>query len=112
MGLFEYHCWVFPTKILNHLMVETSEGNAKNTKYVYVNSVVKGTFSENSEVHQRTLEHLEWKFLGYFQNLKPMEIAKRANSMICTSIKVIHFCQIIRVWRNIWACHAHLCFET
>ena len=47
-------------------MVETSEGNAKNTKYVYVNSVVKGTFSENSEVHQRTLEHLEWKFLGDF----------------------------------------------
>ena len=44
MGLFEYHCLVFPTKISSHLMVETSKGNAKNTKYVYVDSVVKGTF--------------------------------------------------------------------
>ena len=37
-------CWVFPTKISSHLMVETSQGNPKNTKYVYVDSVVKGTF--------------------------------------------------------------------
>ena len=46
-----------------------------------------------------------------FLNLKPMEIAKRPCNIICRSIKVMHFCQIIRAWLNIGVCHAHLKFE-
>ena len=61
---------------------------------------------------QRTLDTWNGMLWEIFLNLKPMEIAKRPYNIICRSIKVMHFCQIIRAWLNIGACHAHLKFET
>ena len=60
---------------------------------------------------QRTLDTWNGIFLEIFLNLKPMKIAKKSYSIICRSINVMHFCQIIRAWLNIRACHAHLKFE-
>ena len=60
---------------------------------------------------QRTLDTWNGMLWEIFLNLKPMEIAKRPYNIICRSIKVMHFCQIIRAWLNIWARHAHLKFE-
>ena len=51
---------------------------------------------------QRTLDTWNGMLWEIFLNLKPMEIAKRPYNIICRSIKVMHFCQIIRAWLNIW----------
>ena len=64
-----------------------------------------------TRVSQRTLDTWNGMLWEIFLNLKPMEIAKRPYNIICRSIKVMHFCQIIRAWLNIGACHAHLKFE-
>ena len=60
---------------------------------------------------QRTLEHLEWNLLGEFSEFKTNGDTKRSYNIICRSIKVMHFCQIIWARLNIGACHAHLKFE-
>ena len=40
-----------------------------------------------------------------------MGIAKSPNNTICTSIKIVNFCQIRKAQLNIWTCHAHFNFE-
>ena len=66
---------------------------------------------DQGTVGQRTLDTWNGILWEIFLNLKPMEIAKRPYNIICRSIKVMHFCQIIWAWLNIRACHAHLKFE-
>ena len=60
------------------------------------------------EEHWSSWNGIFWEI---FLNLKQMEIAKRPYNIICRSIQVMHFCQIIRAWLNIRACHTHLKFE-
>ena len=60
-----------------------------------------------------TMNHWHWtpKLWGIFLNLKLIEVTERSLNIICSSIKVVHFCQIGRAWLNLWGCHAHLNFE-
>ena len=65
-------------------------------------------FSTLGKEHWSTWSGIFWDI---FLILKPIKIAKRPYDIICRSIKVMHFCQIIWAWLNIRACHAHLKFQ-
>ena len=79
--------------------------------YLVVVKIFLPRYKVCRNLRQRTLDTWNGMFWEIFLNLKPMEIAKRPYNIICRSIKVMHFCQILRVWLNIGACHAHLKFE-
>ena len=61
-----------------------------------LNQIKNGKILRFREPTQRTLETWNGIFWEIFLNLKPMEIAKKPYNIICRSIKVMHFCQIIR----------------
>ena len=63
-----------------------------------------------SQPTQRTLDTWNGIFWNIYQNFKPMEIAIKPYNIVCSSLKVMHFCQIIRAWLNIGARYTHLKF--
>ena len=105
--------WIWQTQ---NYLIFTDEQMIQLTKFFHLpltlNLTASLPFTRMHNQEQRTLDTWNGIFLEIFLNLKPMEIAKRPYDIICRSIKVMHFCQIIRGWLNIGARHAHLKFET